>query len=143
LLVQGIENEHVTSRQDDIFYKDKYVTAFIASHWWPNNRGHIIIIPNKHIESLYDLPDNLSAKIYALSKQVALAFKKVYKCDGVSLRQHNEHDGGQDVWHYHLHVFPRYKNDDLYLLTKQIRKTTPKERKPYAIKLRKYFGSNY
>jgi len=40
--------------------------------------------------------------------------KQAWKCDGVSTRQHNEPAGNQDVWHYHMHVFPRWDNDDLY-----------------------------
>jgi histidine triad (HIT) family protein len=142
LIVKEIENEYVYTKQSEIVYKDKYVTAFIASHWWPNNKGHVIIIPNKHIENLYDLPENLSNKIHNLEKQMALALKKVYKCDGVSSRQHNEPDGGQDVWHYHLHVFPRYKNDNLYTSHREKRKIEPSEKKPFAQKLKRYFKSH-
>ena len=40
--------------------------------------------------------------------------KGVLSCDGVSTRQHNEPAGNQDVWHFHQHVFPRYKGDELY-----------------------------
>lgn len=53
LLVQGIENKHVGSKQADISYKDDYITGFIASHWWPNNPGHALVIPNQHIENIY------------------------------------------------------------------------------------------
>jgi histidine triad (HIT) family protein len=63
-----------------------------------------------------------------------LALKKAYACDGVSTRQHNEPAGGQDVWHYHLHVFPRFAGDDLY--RSGYRETTPDERRPYADRLR-------
>lgn len=70
---------------------------------------------------------------------MAIAFKRVYGCDGVSTRQHNEPAGNQEVWHYHLHVFPRYVDDDLYDLTAQRRLTTPDERQPYADRLRRYF----
>ena len=64
-------------------------------------------------------------------------FKRLYKCDGVSSRQHNEPDGGQDVWHYHLHVFPRYKNDNLYAMSRT--QTTAEERAVYAEKLKSHF----
>ncbi|MCM3730302.1 hypothetical protein M3196_01295 [Fictibacillus nanhaiensis] len=40
------ENKLVQTKQKDIIYKDDYVTAFIATLWWPNNKGHVIIIPN-------------------------------------------------------------------------------------------------
>ncbi|MEK4155709.1 HIT family protein [Paenibacillus odorifer] len=114
LLVSGIENEDVHSKQADIIYKDHYITAFIASHWYPNNEGHVLIIPNQHIENIYTLEVEISNRIHELEIEIAKGLKEVYKCDGVSSRQHNEPDGSQDVWHYHLHVFPRYHGDNLY-----------------------------
>jgi histidine triad (HIT) family protein len=88
--------------------------AFVASHWWENNHGHVLVVPILHYENLYELPDDTGAAIFAMSRRIALALKRGYRCDGVSTRQHNEPAGYQDVWHYHLHVFPRYTNDRLY-----------------------------
>jgi len=138
LITNGIENEHIYTKQADIVYKDDYVTAFISACWWKNNKGHIIIIPNSHFENIYDLPSKLSTKIHQLERKIAIAFKEIYKCDGVSSRQHNEPCGSQDVWHYHLHVFPRYKDDNLYLTLRET--SEPHERLEYAEKLRKYFN---
>ncbi len=135
----GIEDEFVITKQSDIVFQNEIATAFIASHWWPNNPGHVLIIPNEHFENLYTLPDEVSAEIHRLEKKIALAFKAGYNCDGVSSRQHNEPAGDQDVWHYHLHVFPRYENDNLYQL--ENRQTTEAERTPYATKLKNYLSS--
>ena len=132
-----IENENINTKQNDIIFQDNYVTAFISSCWWKNNKGHVIIIPNKHIENIYDLPSEISYRIHDLEKDIAIALKETYKCDGVSSRQHNEPCGNQDVWHYHLHVFPRYKNDNLYKSERE--NTKPEERLEYAIKLKNYF----
>lgn len=44
LIVKGVENEHLYTKQDDIVYRDDYITAFIASDWWKNNKGHVTII---------------------------------------------------------------------------------------------------
>lgn len=137
LIVKGIENEHGNTNQGRIVYKDEYITAFIASGWFKNNKGHVIIIPNEHIENIYDLPSDLSHRVHDLEKEIALAFKEIYKCEGVSSRQHNEPCGNQDVWHYHLHVFPRYKNDDLYKTGRE--SSNPEERVQYARKIREYF----
>lgn len=137
LIVQGIQNEHVLTKQEDIVYQDDYVTAFIGAGWWKNNKGHVIIIPNKHYENIYDLPSEYSYRIHDLEREVAIAFKQVYCCDGVSSRQHNEPCGNQDVWHYHLHVFPRYQGDDLYRTDREL--SQPEERAEYARKLRSYF----
>lgn len=80
------------------------------------------------------MPDDLLGKVAPLSKQIALAMKRAYECDGTSVRQHNEPAGGQDVWHYHLHVFPRYTGDALYRSSATL--TTPEQRQPYAERLR-------
>ncbi len=114
LIVKGIEHESVHSLQNDIVYRAREVTAFVGSHQWPNNHGNIIVIPNEHFENIYDLPVHFVPKMHEVAKAIALTFKLVYSCDGVSTRQHNELAGGQDVWHYHSHVTPRYQGDQLY-----------------------------
>jgi histidine triad (HIT) family protein len=121
----------------DIFYKDELITAFIASHWLENNPGHVLIIPNNHIENIYGLTGVISDRVHRFEIEVAKALKEVYPCDGVSSRQHNEPAGSQDVWHYHLHVFPRYVDDNLY--GSRYRLTTAQERQSYSDKLREYF----
>lgn len=140
LVAKGIENEHVYTKQDDIVFKNEYVTAFVASGWWKNNKGHIIIIPNEHIENIYDLPSELSYKIHDLEKEIAIALKMTYGCAGVSSRQHNEPCGNQDVWHYHLHIFPRYENDALYATGRVTSKA--EERVNYSQKLKAYFSEH-
>ena len=62
--------------------------------------------------------------------------KTAYGCEGISTRQHNEPAGMQEVWHFHLHVFPRYLDDGLYARTAERFLTTPSQRLPYAEKLR-------
>jgi histidine triad (HIT) family protein len=131
----------IYTKAEDIVLQTPLATAFLSSHWWPNNSGHVLIIPNKHFENIYDLPLEYATELHRLSQQIALAFKQVYQCDGVSIRQHNEGAGNQEVWHYHLHVFPRYHKDDLYTLFWERRLTTPLQRLPYAQKLRDYFSS--
>jgi histidine triad (HIT) family protein len=118
LLVNDIENEHVVSRQSDIVYQDQYITSFICAQQWARNKGHVLIIPNEHFENLYDLPLHLASRIHEQAREIALAMKSAYECDGISTRQHNEPHGNQEIWHYHLHVYPRYKNDRLYSLEK-------------------------
>jgi histidine triad (HIT) family protein len=63
--------------------------------------------------------------------------KALYNCDGTSTRQHNEPDGNQDVWHYHVHVFPRYADDNLY--DSNYFEMPVAERAQYASRLRAYF----
>ncbi|BDP41396.1 hypothetical protein DAETH_13650 [Deinococcus aetherius] len=124
------------TQPEDIVFQTGKVTAFVAAGWWPNNPGHVLVAPNAHFENIYELPDEYSAAIYAVARRIALALKSAYGCHGTSTRQHNEPGGGQDVWHYHLHVFPRYEGDSLYALTDRRRTTSPEERVPYARRLR-------
>jgi histidine triad (HIT) family protein len=114
-LIKGVNNEEVKSVKSDIVYQDKRVTAFISLHQCPKNRGAVVIVPNEHFENIYDLPEEYAIDIQRIAKRIAIAMKSIYTCDGVSTQQHNEPAGNQDVWHYHLHIAPRYKDDNYYL----------------------------
>jgi len=109
--VQNIGDAQNFTKQTDKIFQNEHVTAFLAARMIPNNPGHVLIIPNEHFENIYDLPVTLALEIQVLGKAVALAMKAAYACDGVTLRQHNEPSGGQHIWHYHLHVIPRYEDD--------------------------------
>jgi histidine triad (HIT) family protein len=138
LLIQGGESKY--NSQQDIIYKDELVTAFVSPRWWPNNPGNVIIVSNEHFENIYDLSAQYAQKIQDIAREVAIAFKEIYKCDGVSTRQHNEPAGGQGVWHYHLHIFPRYEGDNLYLSSVNRDFVPLTKRIAYAERLRKYFN---
>jgi histidine triad (HIT) family protein len=117
-------------------WRDERTTAFISPRWWPKNHGHVLVIPNEHVENLYAIDDELLCAVYSTAKRVAIGLKAAYECDGTSTRQHNEPAGDQDVWHFHVHVFPRYDGDRLYQRHEEKRWTTPAERAPYAAELR-------
>jgi histidine triad (HIT) family protein len=136
LVVNGGETER--NRQADIVARDDLTTALIAPKWWLNNRGHVLVVPNEHYENLYDVPDAVLAAVYVAAKRMALALRATYGCDGTSTRQHNEPHGGQDVWHLHVHVFPRYAGDDLYQNHRETMWASAEERLPYAEKLRRF-----
>ncbi len=129
------------SQEDRLIFKNEFITVFIAGKWWRSNPGHIEVISNRHIENIYDMPEEIGHQIFDFSKQVAIALKETYGCDGTSIRQHNEPAGDQHVWHYHLHIFPRYEGDNLYLNHENTYRPTSEERKVYMNKLRNYFGS--
>jgi histidine triad (HIT) family protein len=139
LLTQGGESKY--NSQQDIIYQDRFVVAFISPRWWPNNPGNVIVIPGSHFENIYDLPSEYAHCIQDIAREVAIAMKIVYKCAGVSTRQHNEPAGGQDVWHYHLHVFPRYKDDNLYQSLPLPEYVPNEKRRVYADRLRKYLSN--
>ena len=99
---------------DDLIYRDETVLAMISANQWPNNPGNVVVFPCEHFENIYDLPVPLAARIHEQARRIALAMKAAWSCDGVSTRQHNEPAGNQDVWHYHLHITPRYAGDQFY-----------------------------
>ena len=138
LLANGKGND--VTNQQDVVYKNSLITAFISGKWWKNNPGHVLIIPNKHMENVYDLEEIYGHEIQDFGKEVSIALKEVYHCDGVSFLQHNEPVGNQEVFHYHMHVLPRYKNDEFYDNFKNTRWVEQKERLPYVEKLRNYFN---
>lgn len=140
LLGQGNESIPNQLKRSDIVFQDSDVTAFMATRKYPGNQGHVLIIPNEHFENVYDLPLALASKIHALGRDVALAMKSEYECDGILLRQHNEPAGDQNIWHYHLHVIPRYENDAFHRAQKIPFEAS--ERATYAQKLKNWFSKS-
>ena len=138
LLTQKEETEY--NKIKDVFFEDNKSLGFISPKWWPNNPGSVILIPKKHFENIYDISDSLLSSLYVNSKKIAIALKDIYKCDGVSIRQHNEPAGNQDIFHFHLNILPRYKDDKLYQRHDESRFVSIKERQLYAKKLKKYFS---
>lgn len=137
--LKGIENEDTLLKQADEVYKDNLVTVYINSFWIPTCEGHVIIVPNKHYENIYELPDKVGHRIFDVAKKISIAMKKAYKCDGITTRQNNEPASDQHAFHYHHHIFPRYDGDSFNInLTKKSILSDPKDRIKYADKLKKY-----
>ncbi|GIW65487.1 MAG: hypothetical protein KatS3mg094_006 [Candidatus Parcubacteria bacterium] len=75
--------------------------------------GHTLIVPKKHYESLYDIPEKDLIELIKTSKKLTLAYKRKIKATGVNLLHASGKDAQQSVFHFHLHLFPRFKNDNL------------------------------
>jgi histidine triad (HIT) family protein len=133
-VLRGVDSEKNT--QTDIVWRDERTAALISPKWWPANHGHVLVVPVVHVENLYVIDEIDLCAVSATTKRIAIALKEAYHCDGVSTRQHNEPAGNQDVWHLHVHVFPRYPGDRLYQRHEEQQWTTATERAPYAEKLR-------
>jgi len=125
----------------DLVHRDEVVTAIISAYQWANNPGNVIVFPIQHFENIYELPDEFALQVHRLVRKVAIAMKEAWSCDGISTRQHNEPAGNQDVWHYHMHVTPRYEGDNMYATlatTKAL--IDPEKRSEYAGQLRAAMG---
>ena len=77
----------------------------------PANKGHALILPKAHYENLYDLPDEMAAHAMILAKKIATKMKGILNCDGFNLVQNNGEAAGQTVFHFHMHLIPRYTDD--------------------------------
>ena len=103
----------------DVIYQDDELIVFTAADGFGPRAGHVMVCPTEHYEALYHLPDRVLMRISLMVREVAFAMKRAWNPEGISTRQHNEPSSNQHVWHYHLHVFPRYANDMLYRQLRQ------------------------
>lgn len=142
LAIDGIESSDTMMLQDDVFYRDDLVMAVVNSKFIPSNPGHIIIVPLKHFENIFDLPELESQRINKVAKAVAIALKEVRKCDGVMLQQNNEPASGQHAFHYHLHLFPRFTDDQIQQHMLKAYVATAQDRHPYSLAMKEYFKIN-
>lgn len=142
LAVAGIESANTMMRQKDIFYKDDLVMAVVNSKFVGNNPGHVIVVPLDHYENLYDIPDKIAERIVKVSKRIAIALKEVRQCEGINILQNNEPKAGQHAFHYHMHLFPRFSDDQLFLNMGNARVAAPEERDLYSEPLKEYFKNH-
>ena len=77
----------------------------------PASKGHALIIPKEHFRNLYDIDEDTAAKAIVLAKKMVKKMTDVLGCDGYNLVQNNEASAGQTVFHFHMHLIPRYEND--------------------------------
>lgn len=77
----------------------------------PASKGHALILPKIHAANLFELPDEVAGKVMILAKKVAAVLKEGLHADGINLVQNNGEAAGQTVFHFHLHLIPRYAAD--------------------------------
>ena len=97
-------------------YEDEYLRAIMDAA--PANKGHIIILPKSHAADIYELEDEYVSRAFVMAKKLAVALKKLTGCDGVNILQNNGGAAGQTVFHFHVHVIPRFKDDDCTIVWK-------------------------
>ncbi len=77
----------------------------------PASRGHALILPKAHYANIYEIPEELAAKSIVLAKKMAGIMTEALDCDGFNIVQNNGEAAGQTVFHFHMHLIPRYKDD--------------------------------
>jgi len=102
-----IEGEIPSSR----VYEDDNFIAFLDIN--PVHKGHVLIVPKRHFVNVFDTPGDVGALFYSVIVKIAKAVRNAVGCDGVNIVQNNEAAAGQEIFHSHVHIIPRFKKDGL------------------------------
>lgn len=94
-----------------IVYEDETVMVFLDIR--PLNIGHTLVIPKAHYVDIFDIPETLLSQVHRVTKQVSFAVKKATNADGISIIQQTGKAAGQDIFHLHVHVVPRFEGQKL------------------------------
>ena len=113
--------------------EDEHTVAFMDINPW--TRGHALVIPRKHSRNLYEIEDEDLERTTVAAKRLALTMRDRLACDGVNLLNSCEAAAWQTIWHFHIHVIPRYDDDPLELPTRP-QQAEPDELKAVADELR-------
>ena len=92
-------------------YEDNDFIAFLDIA--PSALGHVLIVPKRHADDLFALDAEAAAKLIPLAQKLAAKVKATTGCDGVNLLQNNGSAAGQSVFHFHMHIIPRFDGDGL------------------------------
>lgn len=90
-------------------YEDNEIAVLVALE------GHLLVVPKTQYRDIYELPEEIGAAMMRVAIQMAKTLKAITNCDGINLIQSNEPAAGQEVFHIHLHVKPRYEDDSMTL----------------------------
>lgn len=77
----------------------------------PAAKGHALILPKNHYADLWELGEKEASKVLSLAAKISAAQKKALHCDGINVLQNNGIAAGQTVFHFHMHLIPRYNED--------------------------------
>lgn len=91
--------------------EDEKLVAFLDIN--PVNKGHALVVPKEHQETLLDIPENTLKEIMVAAKKIGKSMRKALKADGFNVSMNNFTAAGQEVMHAHIHIIPRFENDGL------------------------------
>lgn len=92
-------------------YENDMVKAFFDVN--PASKGHTLVIPKWHYENLYDVPEDFLSDMIKVAKKIAICYKKAFWFDNVNILSSSWTLAGQDTFHFHIHVIPRYVWDQV------------------------------
>ena len=94
-----------------VAFRDSQTAVFPSRDQQPRNRGHMLVVPVRHVAQIHEVDADLAGPLMTTLARVSAAVKTVCGADGISIRQNNGTHGGQDVFHLHFHVIPRFAGD--------------------------------
>lgn len=94
-------------------YEDEYFKVILDLG--PATKGHALIIPKEHSENIYEVTDEVAGRVMPLAKKVIKEMTEILHCDGYNIVQNNGEVAGQSVFHFHVHLIPRYNGDKVKL----------------------------
>ena len=108
-----IANGEIPSRT---LYEDEEFRVILDLN--PTTKGHALILPKNHFKNLYEIDDNTASKVLPLAKKMVASMTEKLNCDGFNVVQNNNEIAGQTVFHFHMHLIPRYNDDNQSLVMK-------------------------
>ena len=96
-------------KKDEILFENDLAVAFFDNY--PVSKGHILVIPKRHVVHYFDLSEAEMSSIFELSQKVKEYLDEKYHPDGYNVGFNVLEAGGQSVMHAHMHIIPRYKGD--------------------------------
>lgn len=94
-----------------IVYEDDLVIAFLDIT--QATLGHTLVVPKAQHENIIDMPEDLSGKVFEVVTKVSKAIQKAFQPIGINILSNNGSFASQSVFHFHVHIIPRYQGDDL------------------------------
>jgi histidine triad (HIT) family protein len=120
-----------------LFENDEVITILDIN---PIHYGHALVIPKKHCRDFLELPPRSYQAILEAARVVCQALVRGLQLDGYNLFSNNGHSAGQSVFHFHLHVTPRYPNDDIRFVL-ELKKYSDGEMRKYAELIKQHIDS--
>ena len=115
-----------------IVYEDELVISFLDIS--QATIGHTLVVPKKAYADIYEVPDDLLSHMMKVTKKVAIACKKVFDAPGLNILNNNGSLAGQTVFHFHVHVIPRYDEKDVtFKFANHMNETTTEDYKKRAL----------
>ena len=108
---------------NSIYENDDFKVILDAS---PATKGHSLIIPKSHYKDIYEIDEELAGKAFKLAKKLTISMTEKLGCEGFNILQNNKEVAGQTVFHFHMHLIPRYK-EGKSILTWGHEEFTPEE----------------